>query len=250
MNDRRVLVLDPDEDERGLVESTARLLGAECDWCATGEEALRRISERPYEAILLDILVDDSTGYELCRAVKADPETADVPILFATQRNRADDILDGFQALAFDFLVKPYRPRELRVRLQNALRMKALLDETKARARFYERVFELGRRLSAAASPEEAARTIERELEDLSLALGAAGISLEVGGRTLFSAGDAGAPVAAEIPFETAGLESAMRIRRSSPADSEERARLADLCATLARWIVRLGLHAPAGVAG
>ena len=250
MNTRRVLVLDPDEEERGLVESTARVLGAECDWCGTAEEALRRIAAQSYEAILLDILVDESSGYELCRAVKADPETADVPLLFATQRNRADDILDGFQALAFDFLVKPYRPRELRVRLQNALRLKALLDETKTRARFYERVFELGRRLAADPTPEDAARTIERELEDLSETLGAAGLSLEIAGRTLFSVGDPRAPLAAEIPFESGGLEGSLRLRRASSADSEERSRLADFCTALGRGMARHGLHTPAAVTG
>ncbi|HWC65302.1 MAG TPA: response regulator, partial [Thermoanaerobaculia bacterium] len=110
----RILVVDPNEEERDLVAATARELPAECDWCTAGDEALRRIGERSYDVILLDVLMDDNSGYELCRALKADPESADVPILFATTRNRAEDVLDGFQALAFDFLVKPYRPRELR----------------------------------------------------------------------------------------------------------------------------------------
>ena len=240
----RILVVDPDEEERGLLEATARALGSECDWCASGQEALGRIAADSYDTILIDVLLQDDSGYEVCRALKSDPETADVPLLFATATNHTDDVLDGFQTLAFDYLVKPYRPRELHARLRNALRTKNLLDEMRRRSRAAEQVIHLGRALASAASPDEAERLIERELAGLSETLNAEGISVEVGGRTLCAVGSAAAPVAADIPLDHPGVEGVLRLRRSTPADSEERVRLADFSGTLARGIARHGLAA------
>lgn len=239
----RILVVDPNEEERDLVAATARGLPAECDWCTDGDEALRRIGERSYDVILLDVLMDDNSGYELCRALKADPESADVPILFATTRNRAEDVLDGFQALAFDFLVKPYRPRELRARLVNAVRLRRLLQEMKMRVRFYERVLRVGRGLAAARSEAEAGETIRRELEELRRSWGARGVAIDASGRdALFSAGESEGPLAAEVPFDQSGVAGILRIWRDVPADSEERVRLADFSATVARGMARNGI--------
>lgn len=238
----RILVVDPDEQERDLVSATARQLSAECEWSTGGEKALRRVAQVRYDAILLDVLMADNSGYELCRALKADPETADIPILFATTRNRAEDVLEGFQALAFDFLVKPYRPRELRARLANAIRLRALLEEMKVRVRFYERILRVGRGLATARTPDEAKETIERELAGILQAFGARGVVIESGNRALFSAGEPDGPLAAEIPFDQSGVEGNLRMWRDTAADSEERVRLADLSATVARGMARHGI--------
>jgi DNA-binding response OmpR family regulator len=250
-NGARILVVDPDREERDLVVATAKQLAAGCDWCTTGEEALRRIAEHRYDAILLDVLMNDHSGYELCRALKADPESSDIPILFATTRNRAEDVLEGFQALAFDFLVKPYRPRELRARLANAIRIRGLLEEMKLRVRFYERVLRVGRGLAAARGPAEAGETITRELEELVASYRARGARLETAAGTAFSAGETEGPIAAEIPFDQSGVEGTLVLWREESADPEERVRLADLSATVARGMARHGIGVrPAAGAG
>jgi CheY-like chemotaxis protein len=249
-SDPRILVVDPDEEERDLVIATAKTLSAECDWCRNGDAALKAIAEHDYDAILLDILMNDHSGYELCRALKADPESSDIPILFATTRNRAEDVLEGFQTLAFDFLVKPYRPRELRARLANAIRLRGLLQEMKLRVRFYERVLRVGRALSAAGDAEEMAATITRELAGIVEGFGARGATIESGSGAFFSAGDTAGPLAAEIPFEHSGVEGTLRLWRETAADPEERVRLADISATVARAMARhrIGLRTAAPV--
>ena len=246
----RILVVDPDSEERDIVFGTAKQLAAGCDWCTSGEEALARIAEHRYDAILLDVLMNDNSGYELCRALKADPESSDIPILFATTRNRAEDVLDGFQALAFDFLVKPYRPRELRVRLANAIRIRSLLEEMHLRVRFYERVIRVGRGLAAARNAEEAGRTITEELEELVASYRARGARLETTGGATFSAGETKGPLAAEIPFDQSGVEGTLLLWREAAADPEERVRLADLSATVARGMARhrIGLRGASSV--
>ncbi|HET9794949.1 MAG TPA: response regulator transcription factor [Thermoanaerobaculia bacterium] len=241
-SDPRILVVDPDQDERDLVLATAKSLSAECDWCTNADDALREIAEHDYDAILLDVLMNDHSGYELCRALKADPESSDVPILFATTRNRAEDVLEGFQSLAFDFLVKPYRPRELRARLANAIRLRGLLEEMKLRVRFYERVLRVGRGLAAARTPAETAQTITRELEGVVEGFGARGATIESGGGSIFSAGVTSGPPATEIPFEHSGVEGTLRLWRDTPADPEERVRLADISAIVARGMARHGI--------
>jgi len=245
----RILVVDPDEEEREIVVATAKSLSAECDWCGDGDSALRAIAEHDHDAILLDVLMNDHSGYELCRALKADPESSDIPILFATTRNRAEDVLEGFQALAFDFLVKPYRPRELRARLANAIRLRGLLEEMKLRVRFYERVLRVGRGLSSARDAAEAAETITRELERLAESFRARGVTIECSSGAAFSTGDPSGPAAAEIPFDQSGVDGVLRLWRETPADPEERVRLADFSATVARGMARhgIGLRTVAG---
>jgi CheY-like chemotaxis protein len=240
----RVLLVDADPELQELVGDTVEALGASLVVCRTSAEGLATASSESFDAILLDILMPGFSSYEICRRLKADPATSDVPIIFVTRPNHEDDILDGFEILAFDFLIKPFRPRELRARLQSAIRTKALLDELRSRVRLYERCFRVGRGLALAGSPEEAAQIVSRELADIVSCCAADGVSVSFAGAPdLFSFGRIDGPVAAELPVVQSNLSGVLRLYRSEPADPDERSRLADFAGTLMRGIRRsLGL--------
>lgn len=241
MNHRpRILVVDDDSSEQALVEAIAARGEAEIIWCAAGEDGLARASSEPFDAILLDILRADRSGYEICRKLKSNPETADVPLLFLTSRGREEDLLAGFEALAFDFLVKPYHPRELRTRIQNALRQKALRDELQTLALFSECYISLCRALDEADSPETARREGTRLLESIAGVFHADGIAftLEEGADLLACGSLAGAP-AAEAPVQQRGIRARLRLFRGLPCDAEESLRLNDLASLLGRGIRR-----------
>ena len=228
--------MDHDDSEKDLVASIVAGLSAELVWCGSGAEGRRLAAERRFDAIVLDILMPDNSGYELCGALKADPAMADIPILFVTARHRAEDVLEGFASLAFDFLVRPFRPRELRARLRNALRTRSLLEELRVRVRFYERCLRISRSLSELEDVGSIAPRLAELMADIAEAYEADGVSISVQGRPIYSWGDLGTPVAVEIPRDG---DSVFRLHRGTPCDADESSRLVELSELLLAGIRR-----------
>lgn len=233
-------MVDSDPSDQELLEAIARGIPAELVACDSGNEGLKRASQVPFDVIVLDILMPDMSGYELCRQLKARPDTADIPILFVTARNREEDVLAGFEALAFDFISKPYQPRELRARILVALRMRDLMEELAVRVRCYERCLSIGRQLAEAEAAGDAERIINAELEQMLAIFESDGLSFSLTGRPdFFTAGDCTGRLAAEIPFQHARMEGVFRIFRPVSCDADEKSRLAEVCGVLARGIKR-----------
>jgi len=96
-----------------------------------GPRALDLAHKEKPDLILLDVMMPDMTGYEVCRRLKADPATAAIPVVFVTALSNADDEVDGFEAGAVDYITKPLSPPIVlaRVRLHLSL---VRMDELKA----------------------------------------------------------------------------------------------------------------------
>jgi len=85
--------------------------------------------ESPPDIILLDVMMPELDGYEVCRQLKANPATADIPVIFLTARDQVDDVVDGLDLGAVDYVVKPAQPAILKARLRTHLRLsQAQLD--------------------------------------------------------------------------------------------------------------------------
>jgi len=91
--------------------------------------ALRLLSERRFELILLDLGLPGMNGFDLLRGLKESPETESIPVIVLTAWNSTEDKLRGFELGAVDYLTKPFEAAELRARLRAALRAKHLQDE-------------------------------------------------------------------------------------------------------------------------
>ena len=76
----------------------------------SGEIALKIAQSQALDLILLDIMMPEIDGYEVCRRLKADPETADIPIIFLTAMDQTDDEAEGFDLGAADYILKPINP--------------------------------------------------------------------------------------------------------------------------------------------
>lgn len=121
----RVLIVD---DNRDLVQTVARALertGYQVLTAYSGQEALARVREERPEAIVLDVVLPDLDGYEVCRRLRSDPQLATIPVLFLTVKQDIDALLQGFKAGGDDYLRKPFDLRELQVRLEALLRRAA-----------------------------------------------------------------------------------------------------------------------------
>jgi DNA-binding response OmpR family regulator len=117
----KILVVDDDLDSLKLIGLMLQRQGYQVLAAPDGAHALVQAeSERP-DLILLDIMMPDMDGYEVCRRLKRDPRLANIPIMIFSAKSSADDKIAGFEAGADDYLTKPTHPTEL------ASRIKALL---------------------------------------------------------------------------------------------------------------------------
>jgi len=95
--------------------------GCDVTVASDGEEALERVRESMPDLVILDVLMPRMDGWEVARALKSDPATRDVPVMFLTSRGQEHDVLEGFDSGAIDYMVKPFSPRELQVRVRAVL---------------------------------------------------------------------------------------------------------------------------------
>jgi len=95
-----------------------------------GEKALKiAMSENPPDIILLDVMMQGMDGYEVCRRLKADPKTQDIPIIFITAKSDESDETRGLEIGAVDYITKPFSPPIVRARLKTHLSLRNILNE-------------------------------------------------------------------------------------------------------------------------
>ncbi|MCW1429566.1 phosphate regulon transcriptional regulator PhoB [Novosphingobium sp. JCM 18896] len=113
------------EDDLALCELLTWNLGAEgyeVRSTGDGEEALLMVREQAPDAIILDWMIEQVPGIEVCRQLRKDKATARVPILMLTARGEEEDRIRGFKTGADDYVTKPFSPRELMARVEALLR--------------------------------------------------------------------------------------------------------------------------------
>lgn len=175
-----LLLVDDDPYQAETAAYIADELGCDFESAGSGTEALQKVAQRAPDVILLDVKMPDLSGYEVCRRIKTDERTAGIQVLFVTARTEEEDLLQGFEALANDYVTKPFSARELKARVRNALRSKALLDALTQRTRFLELQQEIADRLEepAAASEERRGAVLEGILDKIGGYFGADGVTL------------------------------------------------------------------------
>jgi len=130
----KVLVVD---DTPHNVKLLADLLGVKGYAVATavnGEEALAKIASEKPDLVLLDIMMPGISGYDVCRRIRADAQTALLPVVLVTSLDPQQERINGIEAGADDFLGKPINQPELFARVRSLLRVKTLQDEVQRQA--------------------------------------------------------------------------------------------------------------------
>jgi len=118
----RVLVVDDDPDIRVSIVEALRIGGYDVTGVATGAGALETCRQQSPDLVLLDQMLPDIDGLEICRRLRDDPATAHIPIVFLTARAAEKDRLRGLAAGADDYVVKPFSTAELVLRIRAVLR--------------------------------------------------------------------------------------------------------------------------------
>lgn len=135
-----VLVVDDEEHNRTLLRDPLEARGYEVEEAENGLQALRSIAARPPDAILLDLMMPKMDGFEVCRRLRKDAQTAHLPILMITALSERGDRLLGIQVGANDFLNKPIDLQEVILRVGNAVHAKRLFDQLQAEREKSERL--------------------------------------------------------------------------------------------------------------
>ncbi len=122
-----VLITD---DSPANIEVLCQVLDGEYDvlFATNGPDALAIAFDQSPDLILLDVVMPDMDGYEVCAALKADIRTRDIPVVFVTAMDNDDDETKGLNAGAIDYVTKPIRPAIVRARVRNHLELKRYRD--------------------------------------------------------------------------------------------------------------------------
>ena len=117
-----ILVVDDEEDIRELVELNLSREGYQILPCDTGERALALVRSRKPDLVVLDLMLPGVDGLEVCRRLKADPDTRHIPVIMLTAKGEEADIVAGLELGADDYVTKPFSGKVLAARVRRLLR--------------------------------------------------------------------------------------------------------------------------------
>ncbi len=126
-----ILIVDDAPDNLALISSLLNDL-YKIKIATNGKRALQiAYSQDPPDLILLDIMMPEMDGYEVCRQLKSDSQTAGIPVIFLTAKSDVDDEVKGFELGAVDYITKPISPPIVLARVRTHLRLKRATDYLK-----------------------------------------------------------------------------------------------------------------------
>lgn len=117
-----ILVVDDDIDVAETIQRSLSNKGYYVTVVYDGIEALKAVQRQKPNLIVLDVRMPHMSGMEVCRRLRQNPQTADIPIIFLTALTHLDNKLEGFEAGADDYITKPFETRELELRVRAVLR--------------------------------------------------------------------------------------------------------------------------------
>lgn len=121
-----ILIVDDEPKNIQLLGNLLKENKYEVEFALDGEHALEWVNSRPFDLVLLDIMMPGQNGYEVCRKIKSDIGTQHIPIIFITAKTHVDDIVKGFEAGASDYVTKPFKSPELLARVKKEVELKTL----------------------------------------------------------------------------------------------------------------------------
>lgn len=119
----KILIVDDNPSNIQLLGSILSSSGYEAEFATSGKDALEWVNTESFDIILLDIMMPEMDGYEVCNILKSNPKTKHIPVIFITAKQDTESIVKGFDVGAVDYISKPFKERELLVRLKHHLEL-------------------------------------------------------------------------------------------------------------------------------
>jgi adenylate cyclase len=130
----KILVVDDTPKNVKLLADLLTVKGYSVVTAASGAEALRQLEAAQPDLVLLDVVMPEMSGYEVCRKIRENPDTGILPVVMVTALDPSEERIKGLDAGADDFLTKPINQAELLARVKSLLRIKELYDTVQAQA--------------------------------------------------------------------------------------------------------------------
>ncbi|MDD4871899.1 MAG: response regulator transcription factor [Kiritimatiellae bacterium] len=124
MSAKKILVVEDDEDIMELISYNLKREGYSVMKAVNGEEAIKQAQSALPDIVLLDLMLPEIDGLEVCRRLKSDSKTRNIPVVMVTAKDEESDVVAGLELGAEDYVVKPFRPKELVARVRAVLRRK------------------------------------------------------------------------------------------------------------------------------
>lgn len=128
---KNVLIVDDIQDNLFILSSILQKKGYQVYTALNGTTAIKTVIKNPIDLILLDIMMPDMTGYEVCSYLKSQEQTADIPIIFMSALDEIDDKVKAFKMGGIDYISKPFQYQEVLVRVEQQLELRSVEKQLK-----------------------------------------------------------------------------------------------------------------------
>ena len=110
---KRILVVDDDENILSLERTILEQKGFDVTTAAGGAEALKVLGEEDFDLVLLDVMMPEIDGFTVCRRIKDEPRTREIPVIFLTAKGGGEALAEGFESGAIMYINKPFTANKL-----------------------------------------------------------------------------------------------------------------------------------------
>ena len=146
MAHERILIVDDEEDVLELVRYNLEKNGYTVETAATGEEALKKVRFKKPDLMVLDLMLPGVDGLNVCKQLKSDPRTEQLPVIMLTAKGEEADIVTGLELGADDYVTKPFSPKVLVARIRRRLHQASVSNPEAAPVNIYELTIDPSRR--------------------------------------------------------------------------------------------------------
>jgi two-component system phosphate regulon response regulator PhoB len=140
-----ILIVDDEEDVLELLRFNLEKNGYKIETAVSGEEALKKARTKLPALIILDLMLPGIDGLEVCKKLKSDAKTENIPIIMLTAKSEESDIVTGLELGAQDYITKPFSPKVLVARVRRNLQKNIVRDLEKAPVKIHELIIDPAR---------------------------------------------------------------------------------------------------------
>jgi two-component system sensor histidine kinase/response regulator len=142
-DEQYILIVDDVPKNIQLLGSILKEENYELEFATSGKEALEWLDSKPFDLVLLDIMMPEMDGFEVCRRIKENPATRDISVIFLTAKADFQSIIQGFEIGAVDYITKPYNRKELLMRVKTHLTLQLQRKQLELSTSFEKKMFSI-----------------------------------------------------------------------------------------------------------
>lgn len=126
---KKILIVDDIPKNIELAANILQTKNYNITFAKSGLSALQKVQSIDFDLILLDVMMPEMDGFEVCRKLKDDPKTRDIPVIFLTAKSETENVVKGFELGAVDYVTKPFKTEELLARVKTHIDIREKIEE-------------------------------------------------------------------------------------------------------------------------